>query len=211
MAPFVWRHVVGDALVALGAEADRPFDGRAGADAGLPFRTDLGKVVGEDEGRPRTVRAMHDDDRLRRQLDVRVELRDRRIVPLGDLAEEDVRQRRPVEDELVRADAVEIDDWHVAADDRRELHQARSRQILRLERHVRGAESDGLRLDLLDAAAGADRLIVEAIAGVRLIGVGPFGVDRIGESRAGAGNVAGPGAAYARRDDRRAHQGSNKH
>jgi hypothetical protein len=34
----------------------------------------LGEIVGEQEGRARAVRAMHDDDRLRRQLDVGIEL-----------------------------------------------------------------------------------------------------------------------------------------
>jgi len=37
-----------------------------------------------------------------------------------------------------------------------------------------------LVLDLLDAAAGADRLVVHADAGLFLVGVGPLCVDRIG-------------------------------
>ena len=45
--------------------------------------------------------------------------------------------------------------------------------------------------DLLDAAAGADRLVVQAVAGLLLIGIRPFGVDRIRERRAGAGNFGG--------------------
>ena len=51
-------------------------------------------------------------------------------------------------------------------------------QFLGLERHVRRAEIDRLGLDLLDAAAGADRLVVHADAGLRPVGLGPFGVDR---------------------------------
>ena len=60
-----------------------------------------------------------------------------------------------------------------------------------LQRRVGGAEGHGLGLDLLDAAAGTDRLIVQAVAGLLLVGVGPLGVDRIGEGGAGAGNVGG--------------------
>src|SRR3546814_7702102 len=60
-----------------------------------------------------------------------------------------------------------------------------------LQRRIRGAEGDGLGLDLLDAAARTDRLVVQADARVFLIGVGPLGVDRIGEGGAGAGDVGG--------------------
>ncbi len=146
-------HVVGDALVALRADACRPFDARVGADIVAPIGADLGQIVGEDERRPGTVRAMHDDDRVRRKLDIRVQLLDRRIVPLGDLAKENIGERRSIEDQIVRLDAIKIDDRHIAADDGRELNQAGSRQLLGLERHVRGAEGDRLVLDLLDAAA----------------------------------------------------------
>ena len=90
-----------------------------------------------------------------------------------------------------RLDAVEIDDRHDAAHDHRELGKTVLVEILALQRRIGGAEGDGLGLDLLDAAAGADRLVVQADAGLLLIGVGPFGVDRIGKGRAGAGNVGG--------------------
>src|SRR5207237_6413101 len=65
---------------------------------------------------------------------------------------------------------------------------------------------DGLGLDLLDAAAGADRLIVKAVAGLLLIGVRPFGVDRIGEGRAGARNIQGSGRDRDRGERARRHQ-----
>ena len=55
------------------------------------------------------------------------------------------------------------------------------------------AEGHGLGFDLLDAAAGTDRLIVQPVAGFLFVGVGPFGVDRIGERSASAGNVGGVG------------------
>ena len=52
---------------------------------------------------------------------------------------------------------------------------------LGLQRHVGGAEGHGLGGDLLDAAAGADRLIVQAVAGFLFVGIRPLGVDRIRE------------------------------
>ncbi len=123
------------------------------------------------------------------QLHVRVELLDRRIVPVGDLAEVDLGERRAVEHDVARLHAVEIDDRHDAAHHHRPLRETGFVEVLGLQRRVGGAEGHGLGLDLLDAAARADRLIVEAVAGLLLIGVRPFGVDREREGRAGAGDV----------------------
>ena len=67
---------------------------------------------------------MHERDRLARQLGVRVELRDRRIVPGLDLAEIDLGERRAVDRQFARLDAVEIHDRHDAAHHRRELREA---------------------------------------------------------------------------------------
>ena len=99
------------------------------------------------------------------QIDARVERLDLGIVPARDVALEDVGERRPVEDELARLDALEIHDRHRAAHDHRELDETGCFQVVRLEGHVGGAEGHGLGLDLLDAAARADRLIVQADAG----------------------------------------------
>ena len=91
----------------------------------------FGEVVGEVEGRARAVRAMHDGDRLRRQLGARIELRDRRVVPGLDLAEEDLGQRRAVDDEIAGLDAFEVDDRHDAAHHHRELDEAVLRRVPR--------------------------------------------------------------------------------
>ena len=66
-------------------------------------------------------------------------------------------------------------------------------QVLRFQRHVGGAERDGLRLDLLDAAARTDRLIIEAVAGLLPIGIRPFRVDRIREGGTRPRDVGGVG------------------
>ena len=62
-----------------------------------------------------------------------------------------------------------------------------------LERRVGGAEGHGLGLDLLDAGAGADRLVVQAVAGLLLVGVGPLRIDREGEGGACAGDIGSEG------------------
>src|SRR6185437_17104990 len=64
-------------------------------------------------------------------------------------------------------------------------------QLVVRERLVGRAEGYGLGFDLLDAAAGADRLVVETGPGGGLAGVGPLGEHRVDESRAGARNVGG--------------------
>ena len=66
------------------------------------------------------------------------------------------------------------------------------------QRRVSRAESNGFGFDLLDAATGSDRLIVQSDAGLLAVDVRPFGVDGIGESRAGAGYLHRGGRQYRR-------------
>jgi len=68
-------------------------------------------------------------------------------------------------------------------------------------RNIGRAEGHRLVLDLLNASTRADRLIVEADAGVFLILIGPFGEDRVGEGRASTGDIRRLGAR-AHSDDR---------
>jgi len=75
------------------------------------------------------------------------------------------------------------------SDDHRELPEARLLKILRFSGMSGSADGDGLRLDLLHAAAGADRLIVEADSGLLLLGIRPFRKDGIRKRGAGAGNI----------------------
>ena len=97
--------LVGNAFAALGADADRPFDRGILTDLALPLGADLGEIVGPDERGARTVRAVHDGNRGAGQLDAGIELRDRRIVPFRDLAEEDLGDGRAVERQFARLDA----------------------------------------------------------------------------------------------------------
>src|SRR4029079_6463988 len=79
--------VVGNAFVALGAATDRPLDGLLGTDILFPLGAHGRQVVGEVVGRAGAVGTMNDGDAFRRELHLAVELGDRRIIPLGDLAE----------------------------------------------------------------------------------------------------------------------------
>src|SRR5262249_5300880 len=96
-----------------------------------------------------------------------------------------------VDGEFGVGDTVEVHNRDDAAHYSRKLDQFALFEIFGLQRHVGGAEGYGARRDLLDAAAGADRLIVQADAGFFLIGVRPFGVGRIWKGRAGAGDIGG--------------------
>ena len=183
--------IAGDAFVALGANASRPFDRGAGTDLGFPVGADLREIVGEVEGGARTVGAANDGDGVGRQLQLRIELGDRRIIPFGDLAEIDVGQRFAVEHQFAGLDAFEIHHRNDRAHDHRPLHQAVLLELLNLQRHIGSAERHGLGLDLLDAGAGADRLVVQAVAGFLLVGIGPFRIDRERERRTRSGDVGG--------------------
>ncbi len=189
--------VVGNALVALGADADGPLDGGRRADLGLEVAVHFGEVVREHGRGARAVRTTHDGNGLRGQLRVRVQLGDRGVIPLGDGAEEDLRQRVAVEDEGARGHAFEVHDRHDAAHDHRELDEAVLLELFTLERRVGCAEGHRLGLDLLDAAARADRLVVETDVGLFFVGVRPLRIDRVGEARTGARDVGGQSKANA--------------
>ena len=63
--------------------------------------------------------------------------------------------------------------------------------IVRFERHVGIGEQNRLRLDLLDAAARADGLVVDGIALVLRVLVRPLGQNRVDGGAAGAGQARG--------------------
>ena len=195
-----------NALVALTAETDGPLYGRAFADLLFPVSADLGQVVAENEGRTGTIGTTNHADVLFRKLDVGVQFGDRLVVPLEDLAHVDVGQNGTRQFQLARLDICKVDHRHDAANDRRELDQTVLFQDFRLQRHVGSAEIDRLGRDLLDAATGTDRLIVDAVVRRLLVGIGPLGVDRRRERSARAGDFGG---LYGK-GNRRCHDGKCK-
>ena len=67
---------------------------------------------------------------------------------------------------------------------------------LEVERLVGGAEGHGLGLDLGDAAARTDGLIIHAVARDAFVGRRPFGDDRENETGSGAGDIGGQGESW---------------
>src|SRR5262249_27186337 len=109
------------------------------------------------------------------------------IVPLGDLAEEDVGQEVGREAESrIAGEVVGPDD---GAQDGRDVEELARRPLELLVGHgtVGGSEVDGPGDDLPDPPAAPDRLVVEA--GGRIdpgVLVEPLRVERVREGRAGA-------------------------
>src|SRR4029078_10721211 len=111
-------HAAGDAVVALRAGAGRPLDRLVRAGAALPGRRVVGEEGREVRRRAGLVGAVAGRDARARQLRARVLARDLRVVPLLDLAEEDVGDGLPVELEAL-VDAVDVvGDRHRAEDGR---------------------------------------------------------------------------------------------
>jgi hypothetical protein len=182
-----------DTVIALATQARGPLDRVAGADLAGPGRALHRQVGGEQEAGARAVRAVNDGDRQVRQGDALVEGADLRVVPLLDVAQIDRGEQRSGQVDLARLDARKVHHRDHAAHDCGELVEARAIQLFELQRLVGRAEIDGLGLDLLDAAAGTDGLVVQTDPGLGLIGFGPFGVDWRGERGPGARQVGGLG------------------
>src|SRR3954453_3910806 len=202
-------HAAGDAVIALRAGAGRPLDLLVDARAALPRGRVVGEELREVLRRARRVGAVADRDAVARQLDAGVLARDFGVVPLLDLAEEDVSDGLAVELEAL-LDAVDVvRDGH-RAEHRRHVDGVAAlllgrRDLVVLHRRVGGPEVHGAGAELRDAAAGADGLVVDRRA-VRLLEAGgPLLVDRRRERGAGTidraaglGRAARAGARAAR-------------
>src|SRR3954452_4071218 len=180
-AAVVLLHAGRDAVVALSARARRPLDRLVDPGAALP----LGRVVGE-EGREelrraRLVGAVADRDRLVGQLHARVGRGDGRVVPLRDLAEEDVRDGLAVELEPL-VDALDVVGDRDGPEHARDVDGLalllRGLDLGVLHGGVRGAEVDRAGRELRDAATRADALVVDGEAVLVLQARGPLLVDR---------------------------------
>ena len=174
--------LAGDAGVALAAQSDRPVDGGVLADLRLPVGAHAREEVGEDEARAAAIRTVDDDDVDRGKLDSGVLAGDRGVIPLGDLAEEDVGDGRAIELERGAAGQVVADDDRTG--DRRDVQEGPGGlgQVLVGHRAVGGAEVHGLRQDLLLTATGANALVVEGHGRIDLLVlVKPLLVDGLGK------------------------------
>ena len=122
------------------------------------------------------------------KLESRVALQQARVIPLLDLAHEDIRQHVRRELQFARFDAGDVDHRNHPAHDHWELDQAGLVQFLGLEGGVGSAEIDRPLRDLLDAATRSDGLIVQLDVRLFRVCVGPLRIDRVGERRPGTGD-----------------------
>ena len=109
---------------------------------------------------------MHDGDLERGKRDLPVKRLDGGVVPLSDLANEDLGKRRPVESDVARLDALDIDHRDDATHDHRKLDETVRIELILGERPVGRAERHLLGDDLLDAPGRADRLVGKPSAGL---------------------------------------------
>src|SRR5262249_40011884 len=151
------------------ADALREVDARRAADLALPVAADRGEVVREVVRGARSVAAVDGRDVGGREVDARVDLRDRRVVPLRDLAEVDVGDDRPGQLQVVR-DAGKVVHDRGGRQHPRDLDTALAgRELVGRERRVTRAEVDRARRDRRDAGARPDGAVVDLHTGLRLV------------------------------------------
>ena len=184
---------VGHAGVPVGARPGRPAQAAPGAGRLGPGGADLGQVVAEDVGGAAAVGAVHDGDVGVGQPGAGVEDGKGRVVPLGDLAEEDLRENGAGE---LQPRAVEP--RHVVGDgDGAEVNGDLERGAAPRAGEVGGAGGDvgGAEVDLPggeagDAGAAADRVVADRGGRMGLLVGGEREVEeRRVEGRPGAGQV----------------------
>ena len=151
---------------------------------------------------------MHDSDVRGGKLRARVFPGHGRVVPLLDLAQEDVGEEGPAEAQL-GGQAGQVVGGHHAPQDRGQVDdRARSGlQLLFGHGPVGGAEEDRLVGELADAAARADRLVVDPDVGTDLVVLRePLRVDGVRERGARAVDLPrsgrGTGGRFAGRQRR---------
>ena len=169
----------------------------------LPRWRGGGQVAGEGLGGAGFVGAHQPRDGQRRQTQRRVERGDARIVPLLDLAAEDVGQRGPVKPQGAAGHARQVDHRHDGADHGRNLDQLRFGQRVGVQRRVGAAEIHAAGPRLLDAVARAGGGVAQRHAALAGIGRGPLLVDQRWKTRAGAldGRLCVLGRAAQRKND----------
>src|SRR5690606_37916447 len=176
---------VGVADGALGTGDDVDHAGRLGAGLGAGDRPGLdlavgphvtgglGEVGGEVLGGPGVVRAVHRDDREVGQLDVRVRLGDRRVVPAGDLAHEHAGDRLGVHVDVLGVDVREVVDDGDGADVEGQLDDLAAEaavdacgELLLVQGGVGAGEEHGSVEELLPTGARARRVVGDVDVGV---------------------------------------------
>ena len=172
----------GDTIVAFTAQTGWPVYGRAGADFRFPLFIHFGQVAGENEGGTRTIGAADHGDVLRRQLQARVELSDRFVIPFFNFTQVDITEGFAVQHQFARFHARQVNRQYHAANHGGELEQTFLSQFVISQRSIRSTEINGVGNNLLNATRGTNTLVIHFIAGFFLIGISPFGIHRRRES-----------------------------
>ena len=179
----------GDAFVAASGHGNAgPIHDLANARSLAPSLADRAQVAGQRVGGAAAVLAGDQRDGLFRELDIRVERLDARIVPLADLAGEDVGVNFPAK--LQRPFHVrQIVGEHDGAGGGWNQSGARLRllDLLVVQGRIAGAKIDGVIQEQLGTLAAAYILVLDGDVGVGLgVNVDPFPIKRRGKGGPGA-------------------------
>ena len=150
------RGEIGHAFIAFTPNARGPFDRSVAAHLVHPILAYFRQVIREQKRRARTVGTMDHGNVLIGKLQALVYFDNCRIVPFFDGSEVDVREDLSGQFEFAFLYSGDIDDGNNPSHDHRPLHEPVFLEFLFLKGHVGSSEIHGVRLDLLDAAAGAD-------------------------------------------------------
>ncbi len=129
---------------------------------------------------------MNDGDGGIRQFDARVQRSDCRVVPLLDLAHEDLGDGWTVQLQLAAFDAFDVDDRHDTADHARKLTQTAGLQVFCGHRSIGCTEVNGRSLDLGNTTTRTDGLIVDTVILALAVVLGPRRNNRVDETRTSA-------------------------
>src|SRR5262249_10985586 len=173
----------GNAFIAFGSDAGWKRDRGVHTNLVSPRGADPRQIVREDESGARSIGAMDRNDGLIGQCKTRIEITNRPSVPFGNLAEINVRKHGSGQSKLSWADAFDVHHRHHASDDNWKLHEARGVQFLRTQGRIGSSEIHSPAFYLPDADARSDGLVVDLYPGHGLVGLRPFGQNRIHKRR----------------------------
>src|ERR1019366_2898246 len=150
------------AFVPFAADSYRPFHRGDFADIVLPIGTNLRKVIGKDVGLTAAIGAVCNRDALVRETHPWIRCRDRLVIPLGNLAQEDSNQGVGSKLHLA-AHSGDVVGRHDRTEHGGNVQHfdLGFRDLLIGHGAVAGAEVHGSRLHLANAAAAADRLVID--------------------------------------------------
>src|SRR5208283_2388387 len=154
-------HYARHALAPFASKSDWPAYGEALADMAFPFGTDGSKISGEDVRGAAAVGTMHHDDAPVGKIDFGIVLLDGSILPILDRAEINTRECLWAQLQGL-FELFQVIGYAHRSSALRDLHQSRHLlQLFVIERGVGRAKIHHPVLELLNASAAANRLIID--------------------------------------------------